>query len=144
MLDLRRKGKIDLNTFKEIADNISRMWTGFQGRKSKCLISNDRAVIVKDEILMQIFKQISEGRATFDLQDYVKVMTTDPEILAWFTKPQDKIFAKFSKKEERKKKDHKFISHVLNLVCNLQTFYQEKMGRIFKILDGEDDELQSP
>lgn len=79
LLDNKQQGKIKLYDFKKIVESFAQMWSAALGYP----IPLNKAYISK------IFQQFAHYKDFFDFEDFKAQMKINPDMLLWFSKPEE-------------------------------------------------------
>lgn len=122
LLDVQRKNRIQYSDFREIALSFAQMWSAALGYPMP----------LERNYIKGVFQQFAGGKDFFDFEDFQQQMTANPDLLLWFSKPEEAMNKKLTKNLSETTVTKK---HMVEHLKTLQSKYTSYMGVVQDKLD---------
>lgn len=78
---MARKQRVNYVDFKEIAQSFAQMWSAALGHPMP----------LNRNFIKSVFQQFAGNKDFFDFEDFKSQMKTNPDLLLWFSKPEEAL-----------------------------------------------------
>ena len=131
LLDAKQLGKIKENDFKKIVQSFAQMWSAALGYP----------IPLNRTYIQRIFQQFANNKDFFDFEDFKAQMKINPDMLLWFSKPEEAMNKRLNNRiDESKIAKQQMVDQVQNLQTSCNKYIDQiglKLNQCLKIFDGD-------
>ena len=131
MLDEKNHGQIYFTDFKNIVQSFAQMWSAALGQPTPVNLRHFKTV----------FDTFADGKDYFDFEDFAREMRLNPNLLFWFSKPEEALKHRMNDYMGTKQKEHTKLIEQLDTIRDLVeekfTQLKETMNSCMIVLDTE-------
>ena len=118
LLDIHRTNKINYEDFKNITQSFAQMWSAALGYP----------IPLNRSYIQNIFQKFAGEKKHFNYEDYKLRMQREPDILVWFSKPEEAMNKRLNKRIDKTLVTKQHMLDQINLLKDTTNKYVDEIG----------------
>eukprot|EP00347_Sterkiella_histriomuscorum_P010876 403374581 len=130
LLDEHGRGRITFHEFRKIVGSFAQMWSAALAKPMP----------INPRFIARIFQMLSQDKEYFDLNDFMRAMKVHPDMLFWFSKPEEAMNKRLNehlgKQEQKEQKLREKIETMRDKFAQYHNQLQIKLQQVIEVISG--------